>query len=188
MRTAFVCVECKPLTHLLSLVALATGIPQADLLTLSVCREHFGALNRGLAELYITNPLFCESPRLDLNGLIALIRHLKKHEDVETVIIDALHQVRYEGDKPTTKAERRLISSVLQSTAHVGHLHIIAGFYDKHISFPSLPQTACCIATQGKMRPRKSSQKEQPLPVWRWLLPDSRLQVSLPLHHAFDHA
>jgi hypothetical protein len=139
MRTAILCLESRPITHLLSLIALGSGIPKTDLFTLQVCREHFVALNRALEQLYVNNPIFFENSFLDLDGLISLIRHLKKHEDVETVIIDALHQVRFDGDTPATRAEQRLISSVLQSTAHVGQFHIIAGFYDPYVPFANLP-------------------------------------------------
>ena len=138
MQTAFICLESKPLTNLLSMVSLATGIPKTDLFSLHVCRSDFGALNRGLTELYIANPLFCELPRLDLNELIALIRHLKKNEDVETVVIDALHRVRIDAERLATRTEQGLISSVLKSTAKVGKLRIVAGFYDPDVEFPDI--------------------------------------------------
>jgi hypothetical protein len=139
MKTAVVCVESRPLTHLLSLIALGSGIPKTDLFTLQVCRVQFEALNRGLEQLWVANPLFFEQSPLDLNGLISLIRHLKKHEAVEVVIVDALHKVRFDGDTPATRDEQRLISTVLQSTAHVGRFHIIAGFYDPYFPFADLP-------------------------------------------------
>ena len=135
-KTAFVCLESRPLSSILSLISLASGIPKTDLHSLQVCRSHFEALNRALEQVWVTNPRFCEPRSLDMNGLIRLIRNLKKHAGVETVIIDALHQVRFDGDTPATRAEQRLISSVLRSTAHVGKLRIVAGFCDPAIRVP----------------------------------------------------
>jgi hypothetical protein len=159
MKTAIVCVESKPLTHLLSLIALATGIPKTDLQTLSVCREHFGSLNHGLEQLWVPNPLFCESPQIDLNGLIALIKHLKKHQDVEAVIVDALHLIRFDRKNPATRAKQRLISSVLRSTAHVGKLQIVAGFYDPEIDFPTLAADSVFHCGSGENETVKADQR-----------------------------
>ena len=64
---------------------------------------------------------------------------MKKHEAIETVIIDALHEVRIDEEMPATSAEQTLISSILKSTAHIGGLTIVAGFYDPEIEFPNLP-------------------------------------------------
>ena len=138
MKTALICLESRSITHLLSLVSLATGIPHADLRTLSVFREHFAELNVGAEQIYAANPLFSEPPLLDLNGLIASIKRLKKHYAVEAIVIDALHKVRFDGEKQATKNEQSLMSSILKSTAHVGNLRIVAGFYDPEVKFPNL--------------------------------------------------
>lgn len=138
MKTAFICLESRPITHMLSLVSLASGIPQADLRTLSVCREHFAELNLGAEQIYVANPLFSEPPLLDLNELIALIRWLKKHHSVEAIVIDALQRVRFDGEKQPTKSEQELISLILLSTARVGKLRIVAGFYDPEVEFPNI--------------------------------------------------
>src|SRR5271157_3803230 len=71
MKTAVVCLESKPLSCMLSLISMGSGIPLTDLLSLRVCRAHFEALNRALEGLYIANPIFFESSRLDLDGLIS---------------------------------------------------------------------------------------------------------------------
>ncbi|HUI72197.1 MAG TPA: hypothetical protein VL354_16880 [Spirochaetia bacterium] len=52
-ETGFVCVESKPLPFMLSLISLASGIPEEDLLTLSVCRQHFEALCADLNQLEV---------------------------------------------------------------------------------------------------------------------------------------
>ena len=138
MKTALICLESRPITHLLSLVSLASGIPQADLRTLSVCREHFAELNLGAEQIYAANPLFSEPPQLDLNGLIALIMCLKKQHSAEAIVIDALHLVRFDRERQATRTEQDLISLILRSTAHVGKLRIVAGFYDSEVEFPEI--------------------------------------------------
>jgi hypothetical protein len=174
MKTAVVCLESKPLANVVSLLSLASGIPQRDLFSLQVCRSHFGTLNRALEELDVSNPLFFEGWRLDLNGLISLIRYLKKHEAVETVIIDALHQVHSERDKPATRAEQRLISSVLQSTAHVGHFHVVAGFYDPCVPFPNLLSDSAFYCGSGQREtteaePRRIAIAAPAMALPRWI-------------------
>jgi hypothetical protein len=159
METAVVCLESRPLTNLLALVSVRSGIPQSDLFSLCVCRQHFEVLNRALEELYVANPLFFESSRIDLDGLIALIRHLKKHEGVEVVIVDALHQVRLDGSKPTTSTEQSHISSILKSTANVGRLNIVAGFYDPEAKFPNLPADSVLYCDSGQSESTKAEPK-----------------------------
>jgi hypothetical protein len=160
MKTAFLCLESRPLTNLLTLISLQSGISQGDLLSLYVCRKHFEVLNHALEQIYAINPIFCESSRLDLNRLIALIRQLKKHQGIEAVIVDALHRVRLDGSKHTTSKEQSHISSILKATANVGRMNIVAGFYDLEVEFPNLPADTVfhCGSGQGettKAEPRR---------------------------------
>lgn len=137
-KTVFLCSESRPLSTMLSLLSLASGIPQGDLLSLRVCRTQFEALNRALENLYLANPGFCEFSPIDFSELLALIRRMKKHVGVETVAIDALHHVRFDVEGQATNAEQSLITRLIQSTAHMAKLTIVAGFYDPEVEFPDL--------------------------------------------------
>jgi hypothetical protein len=173
MTTAFVCVESKPITNLLALISLQSGIPQSDLFSLCVCRQHFEALNRGLEQVWAANPIFFEQRSPDLDALIALIKRLKK-ESVDVVVLDALHQVRFDLKRPATRAEQRLFSSALQSTAHVGQFHIVSGFYDPYVPFPNLPADTVFYCDSGqpestKAKPRRIAIAALAMASIRWI-------------------
>jgi hypothetical protein len=128
LKTAFLCVVSQPLQSVLSLISLGSGIQRSGNGNLPLTPRLFPALNDSLSELYAADLAYYQIFPSLMDQVFALARRLSKEEGVEVLIVDALDCIEVKLGVPTSQMERRLISSLFKSTAHIGEMTIAAGY------------------------------------------------------------